>query len=176
MKIKRHKYGIGARLTFDSIERLSKRRLGKSPDDGKMSVGTLIIVGATIALVNFDFLPAGFPCRELITVALSVAFMGLGLYLEYRRLAPRTRWRKAMYATGMIASAWSLLPWIFYFMGEVADKSVVLQLFIASFAMWGICLGCVLRHRYIRRRSQQEIAFMRMREKRRRREMIMNGY
>ncbi|MBO7263161.1 MAG: hypothetical protein J6U93_01415 [Alistipes sp.] len=176
MKIKPHKYGIGARLTFDSIERLSKRRLGKSPDDGKMSVGTLIIVGATIALVNFDFLPAGFPCRELITVALSVAFMGLGLYLEYRRLAPRTRWRKAMYATGMIASAWSLLPWIFYFMGEVADKSVVLQLFIASLAMWGICLGCVLRHRYIRRRSQQEIAFMRMREKRRRREMIMNGY
>ena len=167
MKIKRHKYGIGARLTFDSIERLSKRRLGKSPDDGKMTVGTLIIVGATIALVNFDFLPAGFPCRELITVALSVAFMGLGLYLEYRRLAPRTRWRKAMYATGMIASAWSLLPWIFYFMGEVADKSVVLQLFIASFAMWLVCLGCVLRHRYIRRRSQQEIAMMRMRERRR---------
>ncbi len=176
MKIKRHRYGIGARLTFDSIEKMAKRRLGKSPDDGKMSVGTLIIVGATIALVNFDFLPAGFPFRELITVALSVAFMGLGLYLEYRRLAPRTRWRKAMYATGMIASAWSLLPWIFYFMGEVADKSVVLQLFIASFVMWLICLGCVLRHRYIRRRSQQEIAMMRMREKRRRREMIMNGY
>ena len=176
MKIKRHRYGIGARLTFDSIEKMAKRRLGKSPDDGKMSVGTLIIVGATIALVNFDFLPAGFPFRELITVALSVAFMSLGLYLEYRRLAPRTRWRKAMYATGMIASTWSLLPWIFYFMGEVADKSVVLQLFIASFAMWLVCLGCVLRHRYIRRRSQQEIAMMRMREKRRRREMIMNGY
>ena len=167
MKIKRHKYGVGARLTFDSIEKKAKRRLGKSPDDGKMSVGTLIIVGATIALVNFDFLPAGFPCRELITVALSVAFMGLGLYLEYRRLAPRTCWRKAMYATGMIASVWSLLPWILYFMDEVADKSVVLQLFIASFAMWLVCLGCVLRHRYIRRRSKQEIALMRMRKRRR---------
>ena len=167
MKIKRHKYGIGARLTFDSIEKKAKRRLGKSPDDGKMTVGTLIIVGATIALVHFDFLPAGFPCRELITVAASVALMGLGLYLEYRRLAPRTCWRKAMYATGMIASVWSLLPWILYFMDEVADKSVVLQLFIASFAMCLVCLGCVLRHRYIRRRSKQEIALMRMRKRRR---------
>ncbi len=167
MKIKRHKYGIGARLTFDSIEKKAKRRLGKSPDDGKMTVGTFIIVSATIALVNFDFLPAGFPCRELIMVAASVALMVLGLYLEYRRLAPRTCWRKAMYATGMIASVWSLLPWILYFMDEVADKSVVLQLFIASFAMWLVCLGCVLRHRYIRRRSKQEIALMRMRKRRR---------
>ena len=176
MKIKRHRYGIGARLTFDSIEKMAKRRLGKSPDDGKMTVGTLIIIGATIALVNFDFLPENFPCRELIMVAVSVAVMGLGLYMEYRRLAPRTCWRKAMYATGMIASVWSPLPWILYFMGEATDKSVVLQLFIASFAMWLVCLGCVLRHRYIRRRSQQEIAMMRMRERRRRKEWMINGY
>ena len=167
MKIKRHRYGIGARLTFDSIEKMAKRRLGKSPDDGKMSVGTLIIVGATIALVNFDFLPAGFPCRELITVALSVAFMGLGLYLEYRRLAPRTRWRNAIYATALIASAWSLIPWVLYFMGEAGELGVVLQISIASLAMWLVCLGCVLQHRYIRRRSLQEIAMIRMRAKRR---------
>ena len=172
MRIKRRKYGIGARLTFRDVEKSAKRRLGKNPNEGKLTAGNMLICGATIFLLNFDFLPVGFPCRELITVALSVAFMGLGLYLEYRRLAPRTRWRKAMYATGMIASAWSLLPWIFYFMGEVADKSVVLQLFIASFVMWLVCLGCVLRHRYIRHRSQQEIALMRMRERRRR----LNSY
>ena len=176
MRIKRRKYGIGVRLTFRDIEKSANRRLGKSPDDGKLSLGSLIICGSTIALVKFDFLPESFPCRELLMVVIAVAIIGLGLYIEYHRLAPRTRWRKAMYATAMIASAWSLLPWIFYFMGEVADKSVVLQLFIASFAMWLVCLGCVLRHRYIRRRSQQEIALMRMREKRRRRELMINGY
>lgn len=167
MKIKRHKYGIGARLSFGSIERLAQRRLGKSPDDGKLKLGDFIIIGATIGLLNFDLIPESIPCRELIMVVVAVAFMSLGLFLKYRRLAPRTRWRNAMYATGMIASAWSLLPWIFYFVGKAENRDVVLQLFIASFAMWVVYLSCVLRHKYIRRRSQQEIAMMRMRDKRR---------
>ena len=167
MKIKRRKYGIGARLTFRDVEKSAKRRLGKNPNEGKLTAGNMLICGATIFLLNFDFLPETIPHRELITVIIAVAVMGLGLYLEYRRLAPRTRWRNAIYATGMIASAWSLLPWIFYFVGKAETRDVVLQLFIASFAMWVVYLGCVLRHKYIRRRSQQEIAMMRMRDKRR---------
>ena len=172
MRIKRRKYGIGARLTFRDVEKSAKRRLGKNPNEGKLTAGNMLICGATIFLLNFDFLPETIPYRELIMVVIAVAVMGLGLYLEYRRLAPRTRWRNAIYATGMIASAWSLIPWILYFMGRVEDMGVVLQLFIASFAMWLVCLGCVLRHRYIRHRSQQEIALMRMRERRRR----LNSY
>ena len=168
MRIKRRKHGIGVRLTFRDVEKSATRRLGKNPNDGKVTLGNLIICGSTIFLVKFDFLPESLPCRELLTVIIAVAVMGLGLYLEYRRLAPRTCWRNAIRATGMIASAWSLIPWILYFIGSAEELSIVLQLFIASFAMWLVCLGCVLRHRYIRRRSQQEIAMMRMREKRRR--------
>ena len=167
MRIKRRKYGIGARLTFRGIEKSATRRLGKNPNEGKLTPGNLIICGSTIFLVKFDFLPESFPCRELLTVVIAVAFMGLGLYLDYRRLAPRTRWRNAIYATAMIASAWSLIPWVLYFMGKAEELSVVLQIFIASLAMWLVCLGCVLQHRYIRRRSQQEIAMIRMRAKRR---------
>lgn len=172
MRIKRRKYGIGARLTFRDIEKSAKRRLGKNPNEGKVTLGHCIICGSTIFLMKFDFLPESVPCRELLTVVIAVAFMGLGLYLECRRLAPRTRWRNAIWATGMIASAWSLIPWILYFIGEAENRDVVLQIFIASIAMWLVCLGCVLRHRYIRRRSQQEIAMMRMRERRRK----LNAY
>lgn len=172
MRIKRHKYGIGARLTFFDVEKRAKRRLGKNPNEGKLTLGHWIICVATIFLVKFDFLPESLPCRELLMVVIAVAFMGLGLYLEYRRLAPRTCWRNAMYATGMIASVWSLLPWILYFIDKVESRDVMLQLFIASFAMWMVCLGCVLRHRYIRRRSEQEIALMRMRQRRR----TLNAY
>lgn len=167
MRIKRRKYGIGARLTFRDIEKSATRRLGKNPNEGKVTLGNLIICGSTIFLIKFDFLPESFPCRELLTVVIAVAFMGLGLYLEYRRLAPRTRWRNAIYATALIASAWSLIPWVLYFMGKAGELSVVLQISIASLAMWLVCLGCVLQHRYIRRRSLQEIAMIRMRAKRR---------
>ena len=172
MKIKRRKYGIGARLSLFDIEKRAKRRLGKNPYDGKLTFGDLIIIGATIGLVNFDLVPDSIPCSELIMVVVAVALMGLGLFLKYRRLAPRTRWRNAMYATGMIASVWSLLPWILYFIGRAESRDVVLQLFIASFAMWAVSLGCVLRHRYIRRRSEQEIALMRMRQRHR----TLNAY
>ena len=167
MRIKRRKHGIGVRLTFRDVEKSATRRLGKNPNEGKVTLGNLIICGSTIFLIKFDFLPESFPCRELLTVVIAVAFMGLGLYLEYRRLAPRTRWRNAIYAAGMIASAWSLIPWVLYFMGKAGELSVVLQISIASLAMWLVCLGCVLQHRYIRRRSLQEIAMIRMRAKRR---------
>lgn len=167
MRIKRRKYGIGARLTFRGIEKSATRRLGKSPNEGKVTLGNAIICGSTIFLVKFDYLPESLPCRELLTVVIAVAFMGLGLYLDYRRLAPRTRWRNAIYATALIASAWSLIPWVFYFMGTAGELSVVLQISIASLAMWLVCLGCVLQHRYIRRRSLEEIAMIRMRAKRR---------
>lgn len=167
MRIKRRKYGIGARLTFRDIEKSATRRLGKSPNEGKLTLGNLIICSSTIFLVKFDFLPESLPCRELLTVVIAVAFMGLGLYWDYRRLAPRTRWRNAIYATALIASAWSLIPWVLYFMGKAGELSVVLQISIASLAMWLVCLGCVLQHRYIRRRSLQEIAMIRMRAKRR---------
>lgn len=167
MRIKRRKYGIGVRLTFRDVEKSATRRLGKNPNEGKVTLGNLIICGSTIFLIKFDFLPESFPCRELLTVVIAVAFMGLGLYLEYRRLAPRTRWRNAIYATALIASAWSLIPWVLYFMGKAGELSVVLQISIASLAMWLVCLGCVLQHRYIRRRSLQEIAMIRMRAKRR---------
>ena len=52
-------------------------------------------------------------------------------------------------------------------MGKAGELSVVLQISIASLAMWLVCLGCVLQHRYIRRRSLEEIAMIRMRAKRR---------
>jgi hypothetical protein len=74
-----------------------------------------------------------------------------------------------MWATGMIALLWSVLPWLLLYGGDVEDMTTPLatQLSLSSLFMWLVFCGCVLRYRYIRRRSEQEIAFMRMREKRR---------
>jgi hypothetical protein len=93
----------------------------------------------------------------------------LGFFLNLRRMAPRPCWGKAMWATGMIALLWSVLPWVLLYGGDIEDMNpqLVLQLSLSSLFMWLVFGGCALRYRYIRRRSQQEIAFMRMRERRR---------
>ena len=72
MRIKRRKYGIGARLTFRGIEKSATRRLGKSPNEDKVTLGNAIICGSTIFLVKFDYLPESLPCRELLTVVIAV--------------------------------------------------------------------------------------------------------
>ena len=80
MRIKRRKHGIGVRLTFRDVEKSATRRLGKNPNEGKVTMGNLIICGSTIFLIKFDFLPESFPCRELLTVVIAVAFMYLGCF------------------------------------------------------------------------------------------------
>ncbi|MBO5890940.1 MAG: hypothetical protein J6Q28_05900, partial [Alistipes sp.] len=53
--------------------------------------------------------------------------------------------------------------------GDIEDMNsqLALQLSLSSLIMWLVFGVCALRYRYIRRRSEQEIALMRMRERRR---------
>ena len=69
----------------------------------------------------------------------------------------------------MIALLWSVLPWVLLYGGDIEDMNsqLALQISLSSLFMWLVFGGCALRYRYIRRRSEQEIAFLRMREKRR---------
>jgi hypothetical protein len=95
--------------------------------------------------------------------------MLVGLAVGFYRKSPRSCWHKATYATGMLAMAWSVVPWIIYLVnGENFSLNAAIEVSLGSLVLWAITLGCFLRLRYIRRRSREEIAMMRLREKRRR--------
>lgn len=158
------------KIRFGRIEKLANRRLGKSPDEGgKFGWSEFIIILATAAFANQDRLPETLPHRELIAAGIPTLILLVGLAVGYYRLAPRSCWHKATYATALLATAWSVVPWILYLInGENFSLNAAIEVSIGSLVVWAITLGCYLRYRYIRRRSQQEIAMMRIRERRRR--------
>ena len=149
------------------------RRLGKTPDDGKLEFGDIVMCCSLIVPFCcgslFESLPHG---KGLMLIATALVVL-VGMTLKLRRLAPRPCWGRALWASLLVALFWLLLPWVFYFAG---DKDVCLELAtevsISSLFMWVVVVVCALRYRYIRRRSEQEIALMRMRQRRR----TLNAY
>lgn len=160
------RYSFG-KIRFGKIEKLAKRRLGKSPDEGKLKLADVVMFVSTCLLFGINYIPESVPYNREIEILIAVGLFCIGLVLNHRRRAPRPCWAKASTSTGVIAATWSLLPWILYWMDEV-DVEFARNLTICSSIMWVIFLGCFLRLRYIRRRSREEIAMMRLREKRRR--------
>lgn len=155
------------KIRFGRIEKLVNRRLGKSPDEGKLKLADVVMFVSTCLLFGINYIPDSVPYNREIEILIAVGLFCIGLVLNHRRRAPRPCWAKASAATGTIAVVWSVLPWILFWADEV-DVEFARNLTICSSIMWAIFLGCFLRLRYIRRRSREEIAMMRLREKRRR--------
>lgn len=157
------------RLRLGGYRSKVMRRLGKSPDEGKLQLGDIVICCSLLGLLNIDILPESVPYGESIMLVATSLVVLLGIFINLRRMAPRPCWGKAMWATGMIALFWSVLPWVLLSGDNIEGMTpqLALQLSLSSLFMWLIFGGCALRYRYIRRRSEQEIALMRMRERRR---------
>lgn len=162
------------RIRFGGAQSKAMRRLGKSPEDGRLELADVVMCCALLVPLCgdslFDKVVYG---KSLMLIATSLVVL-VGMVLKFRRLSPRTCWGRASWASILLALLWSILPWVLLF-SEDKDISaeLAMQLSLSSLFMWAVALGCILRYRYIRRRSQQEIAMMRMREKRRRREQYL---
>ena len=160
------RYSFG-KIRFGKIEKLVNRSLGKSPDEGKLKLADIVMFIATCLLFGINYIPESVQYNREIEILIAIGIFCIGIFLASYRMAPRPCWAKASAATGTIAVVWSVLPWILLWADEV-DVEFAQNLTICSSIMWVIFLGCFLRLRYIRRRSREEIAMMRLREKRRR--------
>ena len=58
----------GWRFRFRGFQSEAMRRLGKSPEDGKLEFGDIVICCSIIGLLNLDILPESVPYREPIMI------------------------------------------------------------------------------------------------------------
>lgn len=166
----KNRYSIW-RFRYDPFESKAMRRLRKSGGGNKLNVGDIFIAASVIMLYSFDIFPEGIPLPVWAQMLVALFTLLVGLMLSFRRLAPRTCWSRAAWASGLWAAAMTILPFALYYSGEISDVRLVYMVVAVAAVVWLVCLGCVLRYRYIRRRSRTEIAIMRMRLKRQRRTM-----
>lgn len=150
------------------VSQKMRRRLERSGKGNKLRMGDIFTGAAVLILVNFDIFPEGIPHAEWIQLFVAVVVLLVGLFLNFRRLAPRPCWSRAAMASGMWAAVMTLLPFLLYWLDEF-DIQLAYQIAAASSVVWLVCLGSLLRLRYVRRRSRAEIAAMRLRAKRQRR-------
>lgn len=156
------------KLSFREIERKANRRLGKDPNEGKMKVADWLVMLVLFLLIKVDIIPESVPYGEWLGLSLAIVVLFVLFFFKFRRQAPRTCWRNTSWATAMWATITTIVPLALYWLDEITDVEVLCMALTLSAVLWLACLGSLLRLRYIRRRSRQEIAMMRLREKRRR--------
>lgn len=154
------------RFRWGGYRSKAMRRLGKDPNERKLTKADIIIALGVILLTNFDIIPSSVPYYKELEIILGAVIVLVGAAINLRRRPPRRCWTNATIGTAMLAGFWSLAPWILYAVDEISFE-LACNLSLLSAFMWLVSLGCFLRLRYIRRRSRQEIALMRLRNKRR---------
>lgn len=154
------------KLSFREIARKSNRRLGKSDKDSAMGLVDWIILIVLFVLIKLKPIPESVPHAEWISLLVAFFILFVLLFVKFRRQAPRTCWRNATWSTAMWASVMTVVPILLYWLDEFTDIKTVYQVVAASSVLWVACLGCYLRLRYIRRRSQEIVMRLRMERKR----------
>ena len=155
------------RLRWGGYRSKAMRRLGKDPNERKLTKGDIIIAVGVLIFANFDSIPSSVPYYKELEIILGAVIVLVGATINLHRRPPRRYWTHFTIATAMIAGFWSAAPWILYSVDEICFE-LARNLSLLSLLMWLVSLGSFLRLRYIRRRSQREIALMRLRNKRRR--------
>ena len=154
------------RLRWGGYRSKAMRRLGKDPNERKLTKGDIIIAIGVVVFANFDIVPSSVPNYKELEIILGAVIVLAGAAINLHRRPPRRYWTHFTIATAMIAGFWSAAPWILYAVDDICFE-LARNLSLLSSLMWLVSLGSFLRLRYIRRRSRQTIALMRLRRKRR---------
>ena len=154
------------RFRWGGYRSKAMRRLGKDPNERKLTKADIIIALGVILFANFDIIPSSVPYYRELEIILGAVIVLVGAAINLHRRPPRRCWTNATIGTAMLAALWSIAPWILYAIDEISFE-LARNLSLLSAFMWLVSLGCFLRLRYIRRRSRREIALMRLRNKRR---------
>ena len=154
------------RLRWGGYRSKAMRRLGKDPNERKLTKGDIIIAIGVLVFANFDIVPSSVPNYKELEIILGAVIVLAGAAINLHRRPPRRYWTHFTIATAMIAGFWSAAPWILYAVDDICFE-LARNLSQLSSLMWLVSLGSFLRLRYIRRRSRQTIALMRLRRKRR---------
>lgn len=154
------------RIRYNGIERMASRRLGKMPDESRFKIGDFFIfLGGTLLFTCY--IPSSVEYNLELNVGIGLLLLLVGGFLNFRRLAPRPCWQRAM-RTGVIMSVlWPAVTWICYWCDSIDHKQAVVISF--GTVVWVlIAIVALFRWRYIRRRSQEIIVRLRLDRKRRR--------
>ena len=168
MKIK-NRYSIW-HLRLDNLSK-SRRRLGKKEQGWNISFSDVLITVSALLIVNADgpisILMDRGVVWQVATEWILLALFSIGLFLKFRRKAPRPCWTRMSWGLSMMAVGCTAIAYVMWWCDEFTlEQAHIMALSCAP--VYVAAIASILRLRYIRRRSRAEIAMMRMRRSRRR--------
>jgi hypothetical protein len=154
------------RIRFNGIERMASRRLGKVPDESPFKIGDFFIfLGGSLLFTCY--IPSSVEYNVELNVGIGLLLLLLGGFLNFRRLAPRPCWQRALRTGAILSVLWPAVTWICYWCEIINFRQSVIISF-ATVVWLLITIVALFRWRYIRRRSLQTIIRLRLERKRQR--------
>lgn len=146
------------------------KRLGPDVENGKFKWADIILLAATLLLVNADksdWLPE-FAYKSEIITALALLLMLASFYSYYHKLCPMSKWRRSTWATGMTAITWAATPLLLYAFGINDNWQKMWHYSAWSAVMWVVFLLCLYKLYRVRQMVRAEIAMIEWRARTRR--------
>ena len=144
-----------------------------TPDDGKLQWADILLFIAATMIIRadkFNWIP-DFPHKADIITAIAVVLILASFYSYFHKLCPMSRWSRSSWATGMMATVWSVIPPILYVTRINDNWEQMLNYTLWSSVMWIAFLFCLYKLWRVRKFVRAEIAMIewRSRNKRNRR-------
>ena len=96
------------RFRWGGYRSKAMRRLGKDPNERKLTKGDVIIAIGVWALANFDIIPSSVPYYKELEIILGAVIVLAGAAINLHRRPPRRCWTNATIGTVMLAACWSI--------------------------------------------------------------------
>lgn len=151
------------------IETKATKRLGARDNGFKITLPAILESLAVLLLLDMEDIAVERPHLVLPLLIASLMSFIIACAIHCRRKAPRSRWRTATTAGIVMVVVLLIAPWLPFERAPINDMVFLRYFLIAAAVMLMLTIASFLRLRYIRRRSQQEILNIRLREKRRKR-------
>ncbi len=150
------------RANYAYAKRMGSRKNGLGCTVGKkFQWGDLLTLVSFAVLTQQDKFPEWFPVECIYITSATVFFIGQISY--FWKLAPRPKWAKLSWGLGIGAFCWTMIPIIVSLCEDPAVREWD-QAFIASslsIIMWLMTAFTFVKLRQVRRRSAEQIWFIR---------------
>ena len=149
----------------------AQQRLKRRNEGFKLSFSDILISISGLLLVNADGVIANMARKgvewQVAAILTLLALFSLGLFLKFRRKAPRPCWTRISWGLSVMAIVCTVIAYVLWWTGDfTAEEAQVMELCCSP--LYVAAIVSIVRLRYIRRRSRAEIALLRMRRARRR--------
>lgn len=157
------------RANYAYAKKMAERKNGLGgPKSQKFQWGDLFCFISFYLVLNPRFFPYNWPLEYVYIISAVIFFIGQITY--FIKLPPRSRWGRLSWGLVLGAFVWTIVPIVFYWCEDASTRDLQSNLIASglSIIMWLMAAFSIFKYRQVRRRTAEQLYYLRKKSQRQR--------